>query len=178
MNNLEEQNAIFILPKSEEGLQSSACSAVIFGIWHRFRGTGGGEDKHRLKTLWGKPLNGSQEEWVARWGDVGPGLGLFIFLCWFPRKTGLLIASDASFSDLDQISWWWVRLGVRTGAARWQFRPKFCTGSRIHLNIWISHAPALICVCVVIQIYETNKHRTKLVPMRINLWEFWYPTLI
>ena len=42
MNNLEEQNAIFILPKSEEGLQSSACSAVISGIWHRFRGTGGG----------------------------------------------------------------------------------------------------------------------------------------
>ena len=45
MNNLEEQNAIFILPKSEEGLQSSACSAVISGIWHRFRGTGGEEDR-------------------------------------------------------------------------------------------------------------------------------------
>ena len=92
MNNLEEQNAIFILPKSEEGLQSSACSAVISGIWHRFRGTGG--EEHRLKTLGGKPLNGSQEEWVARWRDVGPGLSLFIFL---------VLISDVSFSDLDQI---------------------------------------------------------------------------
>ena len=39
------------------------------------------QEEDRLKTLGGRPLNGSQEEWVARWGDVGPGLGLFIFLC-------------------------------------------------------------------------------------------------
>ena len=88
MNNLEEQNAIFILPKSEEGLQSSACSAVISGIWHRFRGTGGEED--RLKTLGGKPLNGSQEEWVARWGDVGPGLRLFIFFVLISQENWII----------------------------------------------------------------------------------------
>ena len=84
MNNLEEQNAIFILPKSEEGLQSSACSAVISGIWHRFRGTGG--EEHRLKTLGGKPLNGSQEEWVARWGMLALVSVYSYFWCWFLRK--------------------------------------------------------------------------------------------